>query len=328
MCDVWDSGLAPSGSCCFIDSGRWYCENWVTEAWCINRNPQHHNYSDGLNCEQSTFNGDCTSCFVSGTIVITEYGCKPIEELKAGDLVASTSVGFNKVLNPINTTLGNRNLISINGGPAFVSDDHPFVTRDGLKSFNLDSSRRNYPHLLFVGQFEKGDEIVIGNGYKTIRNFESYENIPNLPLFNLELDGDHTYLANGYGVHNKSCYDGDCSSGIDNGFPVSGVGSGVCGGFGIFSSYTLTWVGGSLSFDDVGGVTGFTGTIGSDTTNGGAIIHITNDSYGVSIFGLAEMFDFDVVSECIASPGQSGLIIQNTTPTGIVATGTLIGIPF
>lgn len=70
-------------------------------------------------------------CFVAGTKVATLFGDKPIEKIKAGEMVL-TPFGLKRVL--FSGKTGTRNVISKFGVTA--TPDHPFITRDAeIKAF-------------------------------------------------------------------------------------------------------------------------------------------------------------------------------------------------
>mgnify|MGYP000933449332 FL=1 len=70
-------------------------------------------------------------CFVAGTKVATLFGDKPIEKIKAGEMVL-TPFGLKRVL--FSGKTGTRNVISKFGVTATL--DHPFITRDAeIKAF-------------------------------------------------------------------------------------------------------------------------------------------------------------------------------------------------
>lgn len=70
-------------------------------------------------------------CFVAGTKVTTLFGDKPIEKIKAGEMVL-TPFGLKRVL--FSGKTGTRNVISKFGVTA--TPDHPFITRDAeIKAF-------------------------------------------------------------------------------------------------------------------------------------------------------------------------------------------------
>ena len=91
---------------------------------------------------------------------------KNIEDFQIGDFVQGETQ-VNQVLFRYEYDLGSKLLFSINKGPFFVTECHPFKTTDGWKSIDFKAAS-------------------------------------NLKVYDLELSGDHTYYADNYLVHNKS----------------------------------------------------------------------------------------------------------------------------
>jgi hypothetical protein len=58
-----------------------------------------------------------------------------------------------------------------------------------------------------VGKLQMGDILITKDGLTKIFTINKSKPIPDLQLYNLIVDGDNTYYANGYLVHNK---DIDC----------------------------------------------------------------------------------------------------------------------
>jgi len=154
-------------------------------------------------------NGPAT-CFVKGTLVTLEDNTKvAIEDVKIGDRV--------KGLNTINNVLGfdrpmliidnvrDGDLYGINGLEKFVTAEHPIMTKQGWKSIDKEHAVKFDPHLseILIGSLEVGDEILTETGSIVIDSIEKYEDQPQQLLYNLLLDGNHTYYANSLLVHNK-----------------------------------------------------------------------------------------------------------------------------
>src|SRR5690606_27311832 len=104
-----------------------------------------------------------------------------------------------------------------------VTAEHPFLTAEGWKALDPDATRRESPSLAVVS-LQLGDRLCRGMarvlsgerrsmpgapGVLFIQSSEVLETLsataadPNTPLFNLLLDGDHSYVADGWIVHNK-----------------------------------------------------------------------------------------------------------------------------
>jgi hypothetical protein len=170
--------------------------------------------------------GQCVlegGCFVSGTRVAMADGtAKPIELVEPGDAVLGRDGRANRVLDLFRPLLGDRPLHALNGGPAFVTAGHPFLTEAGWKAVDPAAAREEVPGLP-VGRLAVGDRLLAlaaavpvaaggpahaeraaaGREAVALRSVEARRAEPATPLYNLCVDGDHTYFADGWLVHNK-----------------------------------------------------------------------------------------------------------------------------
>ena len=147
---------------------------------------------------------------------------KPIEQVEAGDRVLGRGGQINRVRGVLYPVLGDRPLYALNGGAAFVTASHPFLTTDGWKAIDPDAARAEVPGLdierLKVGDVLRSVTSSEPAGRDAERNSEdraaeehliplqSLEGRPADPatqLYNLDVDGDDTYVANCLVVHNK-----------------------------------------------------------------------------------------------------------------------------
>ena len=147
------------------------------------------------------------SCFIAGTMVKLADGADiKIEDVVPGDTVKGKD-GNNKVTKLDHTVLGYRKLYAFNGNASyFVTAEHPFWTTDGWKSIKPEATKEESVDLYneLTGPLEIGHEIQTLDGIVRIKSIESKEiNKPDLPLYNFNVDNDHSYFADGYCVHNK-----------------------------------------------------------------------------------------------------------------------------
>ena len=150
-------------------------------------------------------------CFIAETQVWMVDGTyKNIEDIVIGDLVKGNTSN-NTVLEVIPTKLGSRLLYGFNGGDSFVSQEHPFMTTDGWKAINpqatISESIEGFDSLSDIGQLELND-VILGSSNVTINSIVSSSASSSLDLYNFNVDGDNTYYADNYVVHNK-CFVGD-----------------------------------------------------------------------------------------------------------------------
>ena len=169
--------------------------------------------------------GHCpASCFVTGTrVAMVDGTSKPIELVETGDLVLGRGGSANRVVGVERPLLGGRRLYALNGGAFFVTAEHPFATPEGWKAVDPAATRAENP-LLPVGRLDVGDRLLalaavavpVGAGGPApgetaavrlepvpLRSVEGRAGDPATTLYNLLLDGDHTYFADELLVHNK-----------------------------------------------------------------------------------------------------------------------------
>lgn len=152
-----------------------------------------------------------SSCFISGTMVAMSDGTeKAIEKIVSGDIVIGMDGTTNTVTGVEVPPIGERVLYAFNGGNFFVTREHPFMLENGQwASINPNATEHEQPG------FEKkygrmkslvvGDTIILKDNKKmTLATIESRDRYTKtMPVYNLLLDGNHTYYADGFLVHNK-----------------------------------------------------------------------------------------------------------------------------
>ncbi len=170
-------------------------------------------------------------CFIADTQVTMADGSKKnIQDVQIGDVLKGETTN-NTVLGYHQPTLDDGKLYGFNGDEAFVTAEHPFMTTEGWKSINPEKTKIEHIGLL-VTQLEVGDELVTEQGTITVTSIESKDAPTTTKLYNFILDGDHTYYADGYLVHNKELcnaqYPACPGNGIcidSQGLPTPGTGS-------------------------------------------------------------------------------------------------------
>jgi hypothetical protein len=167
-----------------------------------------------------------TSCFVADTLVELANGTsKNIQDVKVGDILKGEKTN-NKVLGLHRPEL-NGKLYSFNGGRYFVTEEHPFKTTDGWKSINPEKTQLENIGIT-VTTLRVGDTLITDKGNVLLKTISSKDGKDNTELFNFILDGDHTYYADGYLVHNKtSC---DATHACGNGYSCSNGLCSICPG--------------------------------------------------------------------------------------------------
>ena len=148
-------------------------------------------------------------CFVAGTQIIMEgHSTKNIEDVVVGDVVHRFDGESNKVLKLQHTTARGRQLVSINKGPFFMTEDHPVKTNNGWRAANEEKAKELSEYLeLDVTTLTVGDKIIGHNGWHfEVASIDFMDTSPDTPVYNFALDGDHEYFADGLLVHNRGCF--------------------------------------------------------------------------------------------------------------------------
>lgn len=169
------------------------------------------------------------SCFVAGTRILMADGSeRPIETLQAGEQVLDQHGQINRILAVERVILGNRRLYGLNHLPPFFTAEHPFLSTRGWVAISPAMTRAEQPTLavqpLFTGmRILCGPAAVALTGNLAlaaqpaellVESLYWVDSPPTTALFNLILDGSHSYIANSLIVHNKG---GDGGSGGNSG---------------------------------------------------------------------------------------------------------------
>jgi hypothetical protein len=150
---------------------------------------------------------------------------KAIELVEPGDRVLGRGGRINRVRSVLYPVLGDRPLYALNGGTAFVTSSHPFLTTDGWKAVDPEAARAEVPGL-HIDQLTVGDVLLsvtasepagrdtegqtdnrttdVQEHQIPLRSLDGRAADAAIQLYNLDVDGDDTYVANGLVVHNKA----------------------------------------------------------------------------------------------------------------------------
>ena len=158
---------------------------------------------------QSKYVDGDAKCFVAGTLITMSDGSqKPIEDVETGDILLGQDGSFNTVLSYDRSMLEDRHLYAFNGKDPFVTSEHPFMTLSGWASINPDAlvnkDKKLYDELQ-PDVIDIGSAMVKLDGIEVVETLQEFKS-ENQQLYNFSLDGNHTYFANGYLVHNKTGY--------------------------------------------------------------------------------------------------------------------------
>ncbi|MCX6754028.1 MAG: Hint domain-containing protein, partial [Candidatus Nomurabacteria bacterium] len=236
-----------------------------------------------VQCDSYTI--DLNTCFTSDTKVLMADGTnKNIQDVKIGDVLKGESTD-NKVLGLQRPQLSERRLYSFNGGRYFVTAEHPLKTIDGWKS--IDPKKTDEENIgITVTELKVGDTLITEDGNVLLQTIDSKSDKADTQLYNFNLDGDHTYYADGYLVHNKAACDafygcgsysvcaggGSCEGGTVSGatpqdyegYYCSGFSEGACGTWATHGCY---WVPTGTCYPCPGSCpSGYTSSIGGSNT--------------------------------------------------------------
>jgi hypothetical protein len=143
------------------------------------------------------------SCFIPNTLITMADGTeKPISSIEIGDKVKS-EIGESTVLN-IQIHEGEFSVYSINEGKPFVTAEHPFKSIDGWKA--IDPITTFEKHQVGSTTLNLNDVVYKLKGKEVITNIEKGFT-PYPKVYNLSLDNEHVFYANGYLVHNLKFLD-------------------------------------------------------------------------------------------------------------------------
>lgn len=128
-------------------------------------------------------------CFAAGTMVMTRDGHKPIERVRVGDEVLTHMGRYRRVSEVMSRTAEKLCRMSFRGHEAILCTlEHPFLTPEG--------------EWVAARELAGGGRGVSPDG--TAVELEGFALLPPAAatVYNLEVEEDHSYTANGMSVHN------------------------------------------------------------------------------------------------------------------------------
>jgi hypothetical protein len=167
------------------------------------------------------FGGTCQSspdCFIGATPVLMADGSeRAIEEIEVGDVVLGSNGQPNVVLDVLRLALGARRLHALNDDNYFVTASHPLLTADGWKSVAPRRTANKQRGAITTTPLRVGDRLVVADASSSssnVRTATALQHValtslrsraadPALRIYNLTVDGDQTYFANGVVAHIK-----------------------------------------------------------------------------------------------------------------------------
>jgi uncharacterized membrane protein YgcG len=157
--------------------------------------------------------GGGSSCFTPETrIVMADGELKAIRDIVIGDVVLGQDGAHNLVTGIEQVRLAGRMLYGFDGGPPFVTAEHPFMTESGWKSIDPSATAAENGSLE-VARLAPGDSLVtmrrsawrlaaLGDplglgegalGHQRLASLAASAADPATALYNLLLDGNHSY---------------------------------------------------------------------------------------------------------------------------------------
>lgn len=149
--------------------------------------------------------GGRSGCFLAGSKVLMADGTsRSIEFVQLGDLVLGRDGAINQVLELHHLPVETRDIYTINESLE-LTDSHPVLTVSGWKSFNVTASNEIHPDLE-VSELHSGDKLVkfselLSTHEDRLRTIDIREET--VAVYNLDVDGDDTFIVNNFVVHNK-----------------------------------------------------------------------------------------------------------------------------
>lgn len=159
------------------------------------------------------------TCFSAGTLItLSNHNTKFIEDVVVGDEVFGwdgEKLVPAKVLRLDNEhnvgshadackKLGDEpSLYTINDTGIEFTPEHPFLTKDGWKSLVPDPNQEPYKTEQEPKTLSIGDYINRNGEWEEIKEIRVVRSNPEEPVYNLVIEGVHSYIADGIIVHNK-----------------------------------------------------------------------------------------------------------------------------
>ena len=152
-------------------------------------------------------------CFIAGTLItLADGSIKKIEDIQAGDLVATFDLKTETVVNNIVNVVFSKTVDSTveyklsNGETVRCTVDHPiFIESKGWCSFDSTLSNQAYSLEQEVKQVELGDIVKLYNGQTEITDINIHNE--EVVVYNLQdIEGNHNFFANNILVHNRFCF--------------------------------------------------------------------------------------------------------------------------
>lgn len=193
--------VSAQADLCSISPTSCYCDN------SCNTNADCWNAADcWCNTDPNACSGTEPSCFPAGTPITLENGQKKnIEDIKVGDSVLSqnengvkSSSTVKELIQPVSNNMCQ---IDFESSPSLkVTNSHPLLTTSGWKAIDVESAKLEKESVA-VTKLNVGDRIINEKGDSLVTSIDCWSDT--IQTYNLTVDNNHTYFANGYLAHNK-----------------------------------------------------------------------------------------------------------------------------
>lgn len=148
-------------------------------------------------------------CFAPGTLILmSDLNLKRIEEIKVGDIVLSYNENDKQFIPKtvlksyvFHHTPAIAQVDFSNGENLVMTLGHPLLSDEGWKSLDIDNSL--YEHSVIASLLNVGDKILsYNNNQIDVVNIIYCDINNNYDSYNIEVEDCHTFIANGFVVHN------------------------------------------------------------------------------------------------------------------------------
>lgn len=205
-------------NCANCDAQKWLQNN--CNCACTYNCTLNTNVLYDCNCNCNCCSGGC--CFdPDAPVLMADGSWKRIADIKEGEQVRSSTGGINTVIGTKTTTVGRRHMMKFAGHDFYSTDDHLFLTDKGWKTWRPDRlvnhDRENaiflegenrlkpFAHSDDMVMYLDGERVSVPYGMveAEIHIFDE-----DYVVYDLKLDGDSTYVVDGFIVHNcgSSCF--------------------------------------------------------------------------------------------------------------------------
>jgi hypothetical protein len=178
------------------------------EVWCYDSCGDADHWVETCSGYYECKNGQCQffgcTCFVAGTEVTMADGSKKrIEDVGIGERVLGQGGTINAVVGLGRPAVGTRSTFLINGRVE-VTPEHPLLTREGwkvpdLELFHYYQEEHGVYNGLEPAGLGIGDILITETGEEAVSSLEElHARPPDEVVYELMVDGDHTYIAGGF----------------------------------------------------------------------------------------------------------------------------------